>query len=116
MGQTLPAVPAWFFPTTASGQPGSSLLVPRPSALQDAPPAQGMEHTAGSHPPSSSGLGKVMGLESVKEAGFGLAPIPTAPISVSGDTSPVPGLLSGGHAQKLLRAGENKKERTRFPK
>lgn len=110
MGQTLPAVPAWFFPTTASGQPGSSLLVPHPSALQDAPPAQGMEHTAGSHPPSSSGLGKVMGLERVKEAGFGLTPIPTAPISVSGDTSPVPGLLSGGHAQKLLRAAENKRK------
>lgn len=104
MGETLPAVPAWSFPTTASGQPVSSLLMPCPCAQQDAPLAQDMGHTAGSHPPSSSGLGKMTGLERVKEIGFGLAPSPTAPISVSGDTSPVPGLLSGGHAQKLLRA------------
>lgn len=81
--------------------------MPRPRAQQDAPLAQDMRHTTWSHPPSSSGLGKVIGLDRVKEAGFGLAPSPNVPISVSGDTSPVPGLLSGGHAQKLLRAGEN---------
>lgn len=42
----------------------------------------------------------------MKEGGFGLTPSPAIPSSVSGDTSPVPGMLSGGHAQKLLRAGK----------
>lgn len=63
-------------------------------------------HTAGLNPPPSSGLSEATGLEKVKEGGFGLTPSPAIPSSVSGDTSPVPGMLSGGHAQKLLRAGK----------
>lgn len=54
-----------------------------------------------------------MGLEGVREDGFDLTLSPT--ICLSGD-NPVLGLLSGGHAQKLLRAGKEKMGNNTFPK
>lgn len=49
-----------------------------------------------------------------RQDGFSLAPRPT--VSVSGDNNPVPALLSGGQAQKLLRAGEEQMGNNTYPK
>lgn len=49
---------------------------------------------------------EMIGLEGVREDGFGLTPRPAISDCLSGDNNPVLGLLSGGHMQKLLRVGE----------
>lgn len=49
----------------------------------------------------------------MREDGFDLTLSPT--ICLSGDNNPVLGLLSGGHAQKLLRAGKEKMGNNKFP-
>lgn len=59
---------------------------------------------------------EVIGLEGVREDGFGLTPRPAIPDCLSGDNNPVPGLLSGGHMQKLLRVGEEQMGNNMFPK
>lgn len=49
----------------------------------------------------------------MKEDGFNLTLSPT--IHLSGDNNPVLGLLSGGHAEKLLRADKEKTGNNTFP-
>lgn len=59
---------------------------------------------------------EMIGLEGVREDGFGLTPRPAIPDCLSGDNNPVLGLLSGGHMQKLLRVGEEQMGNNMFPK
>lgn len=69
----------------------------------------------GPNPPFSSGLGR-----SDRAEGRWIWPCTTQAyhpcLHLSGDNNPVLGLLSGGHAQKLLRAGEEQTGNDTFPK